>query len=262
MLGRTLAVAAAIMAAPLAASADGPPPSRPLPPATAAYCCEQPAVWTGFYIGTHIGAAWSDPDWGFPFVESFNTAAGQNFSTSASGLLWGGHLGLNYQINRFLIGAEVSYAGNRLSSLVTGPFPPATTDQFVIDAADLFTATGRVGIIHGQYLLYGKAGYASSLIELNAASGGGVTAQASRRESGWTVGGGLEARMVSNIIFGLEYDFVSLGSDRFTTVTSGTVPGGPFNADIDNLHMHTFVARLSVLFGPHACCSEGLIGKY
>ncbi len=259
--GRALLLAIGFVLAPSLADADGVPP--PPPPPLASPCCEYaPAVWTGFYIGTSVGAAWSEPTWSFPFVEQFNTTAGQNFSTSASGALWGGHLGLNYQIHQFLIGGEVSYAGNRMSSIVTGPFPPATTDRFNTDAADLLLATGRIGFVHGQYLFYGKGGYANSLVELNAISGAGTTAQASRRESGWTVGGGLEGRIISNVIFGLEYNYVSLAGDRFTGLTGGAVPNQPFNVDINDLHMHTFTARLSVLFGPQACCGDGILGKY
>jgi len=262
MIGRTWTLAALLAFAPLAARADAPPPSAP-PPPPAAYCCAAPPVWTGLYIGTNLGGAWSDPNWTFPFVESFNTAAGQSFSTSTSGLLWGGQLGLNYQFHQhFLVGAEVTYAGSRMSGLVTGPFPPAIADQFNIDAADLFTASGRLGVIAGQYLFYAKGGYASSLIEINAANVGGTTSHASQRLSGWLVGGGLESRVVSNIIFGVEYNYINLSGDRFTGVTAGTVPGAPFNVDIGDVQTHTVVARLSILFGPHACCSEGVLGKW
>ena len=85
------------------------------------YCCADSAPWTGVYLGTSIGGAWSNPDWQFPFVEAFNTIPGQSFSPSASGWIWGGHAGLNYQIHHFLIGAEASYAGTRLKDTQTGP---------------------------------------------------------------------------------------------------------------------------------------------
>jgi outer membrane immunogenic protein len=264
MNSRALAIAAALIIGPSAASADGPPP--PPPPAAATYCCDQALpLWTGVYIGTNVGGAWSDPHWQLPFVDVFNTTvAGQGFSLSPSGAIWGGHLGLNYQIHHFLIGAEASYAGNRSRVALTGPFPATPTDQFSIGATDLFTATGRIGVVafHDQFLFYGKGGYASSLVEARAASSSGATAKASQRENGWVVGAGLESRMVSNIIFGLEYNYVSLPGDRFSGVTGGAAPPSAFNFDINNLQMHTITARLSVLFGPHACCGDGLIGKY
>jgi outer membrane immunogenic protein len=259
---RALAAAAAAFVITTAARADGPPPGPPSPVAVA--CCESPPLWTGVYLGTHIGGAWSDPTWSFPFAESFTTVPGQNFSPSASGAIWGGHLGYNYQFNHhLLLGAEVGYAGNRLSATARGPFAITPLDQFRIGASDLFTLAGRFGVVvHDQYLIYSKAGYASSSFEVNATSATGVSAHASARENGWLVGAGVESRVISNILFGLEYNYIGFSSDRFTTLTAGTVPGGPFNADIGNLHMQTFVARLSILFGPHACCGEGILGKY
>ena len=121
MNGRALALAIAVVAAPLGAYADGMPPT--VAPAVAAPCCEAAPIWTGVYIGTHLGGAWTDPSWTFPFVETFNTATGQSFSSSASGAVWGGHVGANYQLHHFLIGVEVSYAGSRLRNSVLGPFP-------------------------------------------------------------------------------------------------------------------------------------------
>jgi hypothetical protein len=139
---RALAVAAALIVAPSVASADG---QHLAPSPGAEVYCGEPAMplWTGVYLGTNIGRAWSDPNWQFPFVEAFNTTPGQSFTPSASGWIWGGHLGLNYQIHHFLIGAEASYAGNRLNETTSGAFAAGPTDQFVIEATDLFTATGR-----------------------------------------------------------------------------------------------------------------------
>src|SRR5215467_4042061 len=111
---RNLALVILFAAAPFAATADGPPPDA-FPSPLVVACCEAPALWTGVYIGTQIGAARTNPTWSFPFIESFNTVAGQSFSTSAEGTIWGGHLGINYQVHHFVIGAEASYTANRLS---------------------------------------------------------------------------------------------------------------------------------------------------
>jgi hypothetical protein len=109
MDSRALIVIAGLIAAPAAAIADG-LPQPPPPPLAATYCCEQARpVWSGLYIGTNIGGIWSDPNWRFPFAEAFNTTPGQSFSSSDGEWIWGGHLGLNYQVHRFVIGAEVSY---------------------------------------------------------------------------------------------------------------------------------------------------------
>jgi outer membrane immunogenic protein len=257
MTTRALLAVAGLIASPAIAIADVLPP--PPPPVVTTYCCEQASPpWTGLYIGTNVGGAWSNPNWQFPFVEAFNTAAGQSFSGSDGGWIWGGHLGLNYQVHRFVFGADVSYAGAGRHDPIVGPLPAGPADQFIFGATDLFTTTGRIGFtgFQDQYLFYGKAGYASSNMELKATSTAGVTASASHRENGWIVGGGLESRIISNVIFGIEYDYVGFARGRFTGVTGGTGPAGPFNFDIDKLQTQTFTFRLSLLFGPHMCCES------
>jgi outer membrane immunogenic protein len=262
MNARTLALLLLAIAANSAVHADAPPSgSIPPPLLVEPACCESPALWTGVFFGVQAGGAFSHPHWTFPFPETFNTLAGQDFSMPASGSILGAHLGANYQIHHFLIGAEISYVNNRLTNVVVGPISVFPTDRFTISAKDLFTVTGRMGYVHGQYLFYGKAGYANSSLGISADSPTtGVTAHANKREGGWTIGGGLDTRIVSNVLFGLEYSYVGLPSDRFTGLTSA-VPGLPFNADIDALHMHTVTARLSVLFGPSICCTHGILEK-
>ena len=263
MNARLLTAAVALALGSLASHADGLPPERESAP-VAANCCEYVPTpdWTGVYIGIHGGAAWSKSGWTFPFVGNFNPVAGQNFPISADGTLLGGHLGINYQIWRFVLGAEASYTFGGLSDTATGPIGGFPADRFKVDAKDLFTLTGRLGVAHDKFLLYGKAGFASSLVDVSALSSTGVIADTGQRENGWIVGGGLDTRLFSDVLFGLEYNYVNLPSSRFTTVTTGTPPSLPFNADIHDMHTQTFVARLSILFGPNACCHEGLFGKY
>ncbi len=251
-----------IALAPCAASADGPPATPPLPPPPPANGCCAPFVWTGVYLGIQAGATWGEPRWSFPVVESFNTAPGQNFSISESGVSFGGHLGYNYQINNIVLGAEISYADSSEEGRIRGPIAGFPLDIYKVSVQDLFAAVGRLGFAHDQFLFYGKAGYANSGIDLGAGSALGVTAHASQRESGWIVGAGFDARMISNLLFGVEYDFVDLPGGHFTSTTGGTAPGAPFIAGIGSAQVQTIMARFSILFGPTACCGEGLLGKY
>ena len=241
---RTLMAAAALLGTTGVAAADG-QPSR------AGYaCCEAP-TWSGVYAGFHAGGAWGDTGWTFPFAETFNTAAGQHFSTSPEGAIVGGHVGINRQFGFFLIGGELSYAGSNMQETVTGPVTAAfPLDRFKTEMSDLFTVTGRLGLAADKFLLYGKAGYAVANVDLKVFSGppgAGITANNNRREDGWTAGGGIEYRLMRSLVLGVEYNYVSLDGGRFTGTTGGTLPGLPFNADLDNFHMHTLTARLSIL---------------
>jgi opacity protein-like surface antigen len=172
----------------------------------------------------------------------------------------GGHLGVNYQLRQFLIGAEISYSDAELRNTSIGA-SVVPADRFTVDMTDLLMITGRLGYVHGQYLVYARGGYASAEVETRAASATqSVAATISQRESGWTIGGGLEARIISNLLFSLEYNYLSFARDQFSGVTAGA--GVPLHVDLDDLHAHIVTARLSILFGPHACCSEGVLGKY
>ena len=259
---RLLTTVVVLGVAPLAAHADG---FRPAPgSAPAAGCCEYvPAPdWTGYYIGFQVGGVWSDRHWSFPFAESFNTLAGQGFSHSGDGAAFGGQLGINYQISHILVGVELTGAWSGLDDTRIGVLPVLPLNRFKISSGDLYTLTGRLGYVYDKFLFYGKAGYANASVDVSAVSSTGIFASANQRENGWTVGGGLEMRLYSDVLFGVEYNFIDLSSDRFTAVTTGTTANLPFHADISDIHTQTVMARLSVLFGPNACCHEGLFGKY
>jgi outer membrane immunogenic protein len=259
---RLLTAAVALGLAPLTAQADG-LPSAPIP--VASNCCAYvpPPDWSGFYVGLHFGGVWSDTSWSFPFAESFNTVAGQSFSFSRDGALIGGQLGFNYQISPyFLIGAELTGAFAGLDERRISPLVGTPLNRFKIDSGDLFTLTGRLGYVHDKFLYYGKAGYANGGVDVSAITTTGITASENRRENGWVVGGGIEMRLFSEVLFGIEYNFIDFPGDRFTAVTGGTAPNLPFHVDTSDIHTQTVVARLSVLFGPNACCHEGVLGKY
>jgi hypothetical protein len=68
--------------------------------------------------------------------------------------------------------------------------------------------------------------------------------------------------MISNMLFGVEYNYIGLSGGRFTGLTGGTSPGAPFSIDTGDVGVQTVMARFSILFGPTACCGEGLLGKY
>jgi outer membrane immunogenic protein len=233
---------AALLAMTNAAVADG---SRS---AMSEHCCEVP-TWSGVYVGFQAGGAWSDTGWTFPFADSFSGAAGQHFSTSPDGALVGGQLGINQQIGGLLLGAEVSFAGTSTHETQIGPASFAE-ERFKTIASSLLTATGRAGVVLDKNLFYGKAGYASANLDVSAVSGSpipGITGDANHREDGWTAGAGWEYRIGRSLVFGLEYDYIDLSGSRFTSTTGGTVVGSPFRVDLNDLHMQTVTARLSIL---------------
>jgi outer membrane immunogenic protein len=240
---RTLLLAAAL-GTPAAALADG-MASPPLP---------YVPTWSGVYAGFQAGGAWSDTGWAFPFLETFNTAPGQHFATSPSGPLFGGQAGINRQFGGVVLGAEIAFAGTEVRETLTVP-SLFGDERFKTSISDLLTVTGRAGIPLGNSLIYGKAGFANALVDLRTqAPATGISAAASRREDGWTVGAGWEYRIGRSLVFGVEYDYVDFAATRFGGETG--IPG-PFHVDFGDVHMQMVVARLSILLdrGPTASAS-------
>src|SRR5262249_39685460 len=102
-----LGVAVVMLASASAASeaADvsrGPAYPPPPPPIPFVY------NWSGFYAGAHVGVGWSDGD-----------------GSGSSGLVGGGQVGFNYQINQWVLGVEGDFAGTTIkdsvSATVVGP---------------------------------------------------------------------------------------------------------------------------------------------
>jgi outer membrane immunogenic protein len=240
----SLLITATLSLLPGAAFADG------MPSRTGYACCESP-TWSGVYAGFYAGGAWADTGWSFPFVETFNTAPGQHFSMSPQGAIAGMQAGINYQMGVFLVGAEASFAGSNTLETLTGPVTPALpADRLRAEISNLFTATGRVGVVADKLLLYGKGGYANSNVDVKALSGPpvpGITANANRASDGWVVASGLEYRIGRSLVLGVEYNYVDLSGTRFSTTTGGSVPGGPFNVDLGDVRFQTVTARLSIL---------------
>jgi outer membrane immunogenic protein len=165
-------------------------------------------TWTGFYAGLNVGYAWGDPRTdiaangsvaslvfaGFPGFPS-NFAFTDSDHARPSGLIGGGQIGFNYQLNRrWLVGVEAdlqaaSQSGsNAFSDQFSTPvcvdirltgFPPSAcrgTAPLIATAATKYeakidgfgTLRGRAGyLITDQVLIYGTGGLAYGRVEIN-----------------------------------------------------------------------------------------------
>lgn len=227
-----------VFAADLALKAPPPPP---------------PPTWAGFYIGGTVGGAWgsSNADTSTVVVPGgeFNpvsiatiNAAGVQ-SLRSSGFTGGFEAGYNWQPlgNPLLLGIEADIqAFNLRGNATTGPIAIPGPDSFTITSAVntdwLATVRGRIGFVAGNWLIYGTGGAAFSRINTNfslfdAAFNITETASTSGSKNGYTVGGGIEAKLSASWSAKVEYLYVNLGS----VSTSGTLGTGvlvitqPFN---------------------------------
>src|SRR6202022_931604 len=174
--------------------------------------------WTGFYIGGHLGGAFSSNS-------NFN---GLTTGNNGNGRFLGGvQVGGDYQFApNWVLGIEGQYswvANNNGGVIFPGGFPYTNNQR------GLGSVTGRVGYTWGPALLYVKGGYAfSDNNEFLALAGVPVAfAFDSSHRDGYTVGAGLEYMFAQNWSAKLEYQFYDFGSSRFIA-PAALVPFGSF----------------------------------
>ena len=111
-----------------------------------------PNDWSGYYIGADLGAAWSKTNVtntvGDASLNWTDFAVGQSLGYNQSGLIGGAHIGVNFQQDRFLYGAELSAFEDGITG--GGTLPPNLTgssgdDVFASRIRALVLATARVG---------------------------------------------------------------------------------------------------------------------
>jgi len=182
--------------------------ARPYPTKAPAYAA--PIYnWTGFYIGGHIGGAFSSNN-------NFNgLATGNNGNGRFLGGLQGG---ADYQFApNWVIGAEAEYSwlGSNNSSVIF----PGTPAPFVYtnNQRGIGSVTGRIGYTWGPGLLYVKGGYAFADNNESVTSGGAPVGFAFNGDhsNGYTVGAGLEYMFAQNWSAKIEYQYYNFGSSSF-----------------------------------------------
>jgi len=203
--------------------------------------------WSGLYVGLHGGYSWSRQD------------TGLSQDIDADGWLAGGHLGLQRQFDRWVVGIEASFTGGNLDGSTTIGSGAAPVN-IATSLSDLLMITGRLGYAWHDRLFYIKGGYASADVDFTISTPGGVYSSNSRLD-GWTAGIGFERMITRNVSFGIEYDYIDLGGKNlsfsggggpvtFTAVVDKYCPPPkPVSGHLDPDGIHTIMARLSFKFG-------------
>lgn len=267
------------------------------PPAPAAVI-ETVPTWTGLYIGLQGGGAFnpSDPD-SLDLSSTFGTntvvpgltapanngfgagtigsAFGDNFESAFdSSFIGGAHIGYDYQMDQFVVGAildinalDISQTQSAFSN--TPAFYRAERDLDFLATARLragYTVTDSALAYVTGGLAYGEVDYSFST-DSPAVAGNARSTAAARSaqvfededDFGYTVGGGMEVKVTDNVSFGAEYLYTNLGGDSFTrldggpfdgtSANGGATTGGStdFSSDED-FDFHTVTAKISYRF--------------
>jgi outer membrane immunogenic protein len=195
--------------------------------------------WTGLYVGAHLGGAWSDVDW------ANVTLTGERVTNDSSGVFGGAQMGYNQQIGSIVLGVEATLSGGSLSDTFHSAVDPAQT--YTTDINTIVTVTGRLGVAVNQWMIYGKAGWAGSDVDVS----GRNSATLDRFSfvdwrSGWTAAGGFEFKVSRNISLGVEYGFIDLGSESISGVTR--LLRTPVSIRDNDVQVQSIIARLNYQF--------------
>ncbi|MFO1118047.1 MAG: outer membrane beta-barrel protein [Beijerinckiaceae bacterium] len=181
-------------------------------------------TWGGFYVGLQAGVVWdritaaNNGAYAYLLAPTFPIAGsalwwGYNSGASTkSGFVGGGHVGYNWQMNSFVLGAEGDIEG---ASVWSGSYRASLR--------------GRLGFAIDRTLVYATGGVAFS-----GRSGSSVTgyygynwgANTTSSRTGWTVGGGVEYLISPNWSAGLEYRYTQFSGNTGNTGYFGYNWGG------------------------------------
>jgi outer membrane immunogenic protein len=208
--------------------------------------------WTGFYIGGNVGYSWGRSS----DTSTLTNAAGTVLLTSTdrtdlNGIVGGGQIGYNWQMQNWLWGLEADIQGTDEKGSRTFTCPlgiclapgflapnggtvPATLSQKI----DWFgTVRGRAGVlVTPTVLLYGTGGLAYGEVKSSEAIGLVPSLfSTTATHVGWTVGAGIEGAIGGNWTAKLEYLYIDLGraSGSFLT-TSAAFAGGVITSNFSS----------------------------
>ncbi len=201
-------------------------------------------TWTGFYIGADIGGGWAS-------VRDNNVVG--NFNRNPAGVIGGGHVGYNYQINQFVIGLQGDFLGSGINDSKYFPL----TDVTVKGGQDwLGSINGRLGLAYDRALFYAIGGVAFTQSSDTVSAGptlarllpAGTPTTFRYPQHSWTgfdIGGGVEYAFTNNWTGRVEYRYYDFGGANY--LATGFGPNGH-----QNLSNNTVTVGLSYLFGAPA----------
>jgi outer membrane immunogenic protein len=218
-----------------AETTTAPEPPAPLPP--------PPGKWTGWYIGGHLGYGWGRANTSFtplPSAAQFINLAPTTLRPDPRGIVGGGQIGYNYQKAPIVYGVEFSMSASNMNGTVTQtPIIQNNGSTFngnltAHQDTDWFgTLRWRFGVLptpNRRLMLYFTGGYAFGRVNYSANSDfrpQGTTqypASFSKTKNGYTVGGGIEVAVSSNVSLKGEYLYYNLGNQSFTANPTPALP--------------------------------------
>ncbi len=178
------------------------------------------ATWTGCYVGGNVGYGWAPTKW-------TNAAGVQLSSATADGVVAGGQIGCDYQLNQQWVVGIRGMLDDGLKGSGSSSLNPAVTDT--TNVPWFATVVGRIGYLFDPMtLLYAQGGGAwvhdkfseCCNVIINQVPDG----YANTTIGGFTVGAGIEHKFTQNISAFIEYDYIGLGNNTVAFTGTGGFP--------------------------------------
>jgi outer membrane immunogenic protein len=237
--------------------------------------------WGGWYVGVQVGEKWKTDDWTTTCVQGGAPAQlcgtrGNNLFAGApdassphkfknSGLRTGGYLGANTQQGLWVYGFEADWAHYDRSDSVVGLVGATTPDCCLTPGSPVNDRTSvtnkwdaslraRLGyLVMPEVLLYATGGVAFQQISASMSCDSAVSQACFSRSHaqtnsdvlpGWTVGGGLEWKLLPNIILRGEYRFADYGTVKENFFVGAL--GGP--EIFSKIHVRSQIATAGIAY--------------
>jgi outer membrane immunogenic protein len=181
-----------------------------------------PWIWHGLYAGVNFGS-------GAGTAKQSDTVFDRG-SYDVGGVVVGGTLGYNWQGGYWVYGLEGDFDYARIKGATSGvqdfTTPPCNFATFANCEAKLSwlgTGRARIGYAWDRLLPYVTGGVAVGSLQSSEGNGSPPSGSGTVTRVGWTVGGGIEAKINDRWSAKFEYLYVDLGSGEGFV---DTYPGG------------------------------------
>ena len=228
------------------------------------------STWDGFYVGGSVGWERTTSKWNttcFPYNGScgagdpFFADASNPHTFDTSGTRIGTYFGVNWQVApTWVVGVEADVGVSDKTSQVTGIVGCAIFCNRFLGGTPAFDSTSirtswdgslraRAGyLVSPAFLVYGTGGFAERMIDANVTCDGAFSPSCAASENetyaghlqtGWTIGGGVEWKILNNVLLRGEYRHSDYGAWSPTF----------FAASIDELRTNISSQNNAVMLG-------------
>lgn len=190
-------------------------------------------VWTGGYVGIHLGygggrTTVTELD-GYSFSVFDDTA----FKFNSNGFLGGVHAGYLWQSGQLVYGLEMDFTGADIDNTVANSMIPGSDESFSTSIDWFGTTRARLGYSIDRFLPFVTGGVAFGHVKSSYDdndAGQDNHAVADDVVAGWTVGAGAQYALTDNWSLRAEYLYVDLEDSQGSFETGGD----SFRYDFDN----------------------------